>query len=94
MNKGFGYEGFIDAALGVALAGAAVSAILFSGAGAASAATTVEVPLRPCASCVGFDPQPEPPRPSDRLNPGRGLNPPPGLNPSPSLKGDGSVTQA
>ena len=88
MTNGFGYEGFIDAALGAALAGAAASAIMFSGAGAANAATTDEIPLLPCASCVGFDPQPDPPRPSDRVNPGRGLNPAPGLNQSPALKGE------
>ena len=57
-------------------------------AGAAHAATTDEIPLLPCASCVGFDLQPDPPRPSDRVNPGRGLNPPPGLNQSPALKGE------
>ena len=94
MSNSYGYQRFIYAALGAALAGAAASAILFAGAGATHAATADEIPLRPRASCVAFDPQPDPPRPSDRVNPGRGLNPSPGLSPSPGLKGDGSVAQA
>jgi hypothetical protein len=81
----------VTATLGAVVAGAAASALLFSGAGAANAATIADLPLLPCASCAGFDPQPDPPRPSDRLNPSHKLNPSQGLNPPPGLKGDGSV---
>lgn len=76
----------VAAALGAAMVGAAASALLFSGTGTAQAGTIDDLPLLPCASCVGFDPQPDPPRPSDRRNPSRGLNPSPGLNPPPGLK--------
>jgi hypothetical protein len=74
------YRRLATAALGAAMVGATASAILFSGAGSAHAGTIADLPLLPCASCVGFDPQPDPPRPANRLNPPRGLNPPPGLN--------------
>ena len=74
------YRRLATAALGAAMVGAAASAFLFSGAGAAHAATIADLPLLPCASCVGFDPQPDPPRPANRLNPSRGVNPPSGLN--------------
>lgn len=59
-------------AVGALIAGAAAPALLFLGAGSAQAipeisergalATIEDLPTpRTCSSCVGFDPQPEPP---------------------------------
>jgi hypothetical protein len=93
-----------------AIAGAAAPAILFLGAGTAQAiqevsergaiAIIADLPTpRDCGSCVGFNPQPDPPQfsypdteagignPNDRGSlggPDTKINPPPGLNPSDS----------
>jgi hypothetical protein len=75
--------------LGEALFGAVAPVLLVLGAGTAHAIEDVNQPetfaivdlaTRTCASCVGFDPQPDPPAyPNPRLNPPPGLNPPPDL---------------
>lgn len=46
MTDGYGYEGFVDAALSAALAGAAALA-------------TDEIPRLPCADCAALDAQPD-----------------------------------
>ena len=96
MNTTHAHKKLVAAALGAVVTGATASALLFSGAGTAHAlqdvstrgtvATIADLPMLPCASCVGFDPQPDPPRYHDRFNPSPGLNPAAGVNPPPGLK--------
>ena len=86
MNTTHARRKFVAVALGAVVTGATASALLLSGAGTAHALPAADLPMLPCASCVGFDPQPDPPSYHDRLNPSTGLNPSAGLNPPPGLK--------
>jgi hypothetical protein len=78
------------AAIGAAIAGAAATALLFLGAGTAHAMPDIseraavaivdDLPTpRTCPSCVGFDPQPDPPGYPDpsKLPSVRGYDPQP-----------------
>jgi hypothetical protein len=96
MNTTHAHKKLVAAALGAVVTGATASALRFSSAGTAHAlqyvstrgtvATIADLPMLPCASCVGFDPQPDPPRYHDRFNPSSGPNPAAGVNPPPGLK--------
>ena len=86
MNTTHARRKFVAVALGAVVTGTTASALLLSGAGTAHALPAADLPMLPCASCVGFDPQPDPPSYHDRLNPSTGLNPSAGLNPPPGLK--------
>lgn len=89
----------VTAAVGAAIAGAAVPALLFLGAGTAQAIPDVsergavavidDLPTqRTCASCVGFDPQPDPPGYPDpsKLPSLRGFDPQPEPPGAPAVK--------
>ncbi len=86
-------------AVGAAIAGAAAPALLFLGAGTAQAIPDVsergavavidDLPTpRSCASCVGFDPQPDPPGYPDpsKLPSLKGFDPQPDPPGAPAVK--------
>ena len=61
---------FVTSAVGAAFSSAATAALLFLGAGTAQAGEANDnLPaVQGCGSCVGFIPQPDPPRFADRQN--------------------------